>query len=268
MFDSAEHLAPPNPDYRVGLSLSGGGAKGIAHLGVIKALEEVGMKPEIIAGVSAGAIIGALYADGKTPLEICDFFRETSFFKFVNVVVPKKGLMSSDRFQRMLEGYLTAKTFEELSMPLIVNATELKEGKCEYFDSGVLVDRVVASSSIPIFLTPKEMNGKVYVDGGIFNNMPARIIRHRCKHLVGVHVNPIVTEGDINGMLDVAERVYHLSIQASTVIEKRACDLVIEPVKARNYSLFGISKTKVLFDIGYDCAMKELEKYMAKKQIT
>ena len=65
--------------YRVGLGLSGGGAKGIAHLGVIKALEEFGLKPEIISGVSAGAIIGALYADGKTPDEICAFFKETSF---------------------------------------------------------------------------------------------------------------------------------------------------------------------------------------------
>ena len=170
----------------MGLSLSGGGAKGVAHLGVIQAMEELGIKPEIIAGVSAGAIMAALYADGKTPREILQFFKESRFFKFVNVTVPKKGLMSSDRFQRMLEGELKAKTFEELNMPIIVNATELLEGKCEYFFSGSLVEPLVASASVPIFITPKEMNGKYYVDGGIFNNMPAKVIRKHCETLIEI----------------------------------------------------------------------------------
>lgn len=194
--------------FRVGISLSGGGAKGIAHLGVLQALEECGFKPQVIAGVSAGAIIGALYADGKSPKEICQFFKDSSFFKFVKIVVPKKGVMSTERFYNLLDGFLTAKTFEELQMPLTINATELIEGKNVYFNSGSLVDKIVASSSVPIFLTPKEMEGKVYVDGGIFCNMPAKVIRQECDILFGVHVNPIVTEGSIDGMMDVMERVY------------------------------------------------------------
>ena len=173
--------------------------------------------------------------------------------------------MSSERFQHMLESTMTAKTFEELSLPIIVNATELVEGKCQYFHSGVLVDRVVASASVPIFLTPKELDGKLYVDGGIFNNMPAKVIRKHCDLLVGVHVNPIVTEGDITGVLDVAERVYHLSIQSSTVAEKRACDIVLEPIKARNYGIFNISKTDELFNIGYKCAMEQLPKFLEER---
>src|SRR5574344_1161966 len=137
--------------FRVGISLSGGGAKGIAHLGVLQALEECGFKPQVIAGVSAGAIIGALYADGKSPKEICQFFKDSSFFKFVKIVVPKKGVMSTERFYNLLDGFLTAKTFEELQMPLTINATELIEGKNVYFNSGPLVDKIVASSSVPIF---------------------------------------------------------------------------------------------------------------------
>ncbi len=124
---------------RIGISLSGGGAKGIAHLGVLQALEEIGFKPQVISGVSAGAIIGALYADGKSPKEICQFFKESSFFKFVKIVVPKKGVMSTERFYNLLDGFLTAKTFEELQMPLTINATELIEGKNVYFNSGSLV---------------------------------------------------------------------------------------------------------------------------------
>jgi NTE family protein len=253
--------------FRVGISLSGGGAKGIAHLGVLQALEECGFKPQVIAGVSAGAIIGALYADGKTPQEICQFFKDSSFFKFVKIVVPKKGVMSTERFYNLLDGFLTAKTFEELQMPLTINATELIEGKNVYFNSGSLVDKIVASSSVPIFLTPKEMEGKVYVDGGIFCNMPAKVIRQDCDILFGVHVNPIVTEGSIDGMMDVMERVYHLAIQSSTVSEKRACDVVIEPVEARNYGMFDISKTEEIFDIGYRAAMVKLHQPEVQKKL-
>lgn len=261
-------MATENPrKFRVGISLSGGGAKGIAHLGVLQALEEYGLKPQVIAGVSAGAIIGALYADGKSPKEICQFFKDSSFFKFVKIVVPKKGVMSTERFYNLLDGFLTAKTFEELQMPLTVNATELIEGKNVYFNSGSLVDKVVASSSVPIFLTPKEMEGKVYVDGGIFCNMPAKVIRQECDLLFGVHVNPIVTEGSIDGMMDVMERVYHLAIQSSTVSEKRACDVVIEPVEARNYGMFDISKTQEIFDIGYRAAMVKLHQSEVHKKI-
>ena len=253
--------------FRVGISLSGGGAKGIAHLGVLQALEECGFKPQVIAGVSAGAIIGALYADGKSPKEICQFFKDSSFFKFVKIVVPKKGVMSTERFYNLLDGFLTAKTFGELQFPLTINATQLIEGKNVYFNSGSIVDKIVASSSVPIFLTPKEMEGKVYVDGGIFCNMPAKVIRQDCDILFGVHVNPIVTEGSIDGMMDVMERVYHLAIQSSTVSEKRACDVVIEPVEARNYGMFDISKTQEIFDIGYRAAMVKLNQPEVQKKL-
>ncbi|MDD3405212.1 MAG: phospholipase [Sphingobacteriia bacterium] len=245
------------PIYKIGLSLSGGGAKGIAHLGVLQALEEFDLKPDIIAGVSAGSIIGALYADGKTPKDICQFFQESSFFKYVSIK-PKKGLMSPKRFHDLLDGYLTAKTFEDLKIPLIINATELVEGKNVYFTTGTLIDKIVASASVPIFLNPAEIDGKIFVDGGIFCNMPAKIIRPKCETLIGVHVNPILSEGKIDSVSDVLERVYHLVIQANTIAEKKVCDIVIEPVKARNFGMFEISKSQQLFDIGYDAAMQTL----------
>ena len=247
--------------YRVGLGLSGGGAKGIAHLGVIKALEEFGLKPEIISGVSAGAIIGALYADGKTPDEICAFFKETSFFDYVNMVMRRRrrGIMESKRFEAMLNGYLNAKTFEELSMPLVINATELTEGRNEYFSSGPLVEKIMASTTVPIFLTPTVIGNKVYVDGGIFNNMPCKVIRDRCELLIGCHVNPIMPEKNLDGMFAVAARVYNLSIQSSTVPEKQVCDIVIEPIKAKNYGMFEIARTQEIFDIGYEAAVETLK---------
>ena len=108
--------------YRIGLTLSGGGAKGLAHAGVLKALEEYGLRPQILSGVSAGAIVAALYADGKTPDEICYFFKQTKFMDYVKFIRPKKGLLSTKKFEKMISEAISAKTFEELKLPLYINA--------------------------------------------------------------------------------------------------------------------------------------------------
>lgn len=242
--------------YKIGLSLSGGGAKGIAHLGIIKAMEEFGIKPEIISGVSAGAIMGALYADGKSPDEICRFLKNTKFFNYVKLIIPRRGFMDAQRFYDMLEAEISAKTFEELKMPLIINATNLVDGKNEFFSSGSLIERVVASASVPGALTPRIINGKPYVDGGVFNNMPCSVIRPYCNYLIGCHVNPIVRNPDIDGIFEILNRVYDLSIQSSTVAEKAVCDLVLEPKETKNYGIFDIDHTQEIFDIGYKYAVR------------
>lgn len=245
---------------RLGIALSGGGVKGVAHLGIFKALEEIGLRPELISGVSAGAIVGALYADGHKPEECRDFLNDSSYFQYVSIGLKTKlGIASNDRLHTLLDSFLTAKTFEELQIPLVVNATELYEGKNTYFFRGPLVDKLVASSSFPIALTPTTIGDKMYVDGGIFCNLPASIIRERCNTLIGVHVNPIMTQHTINNIKDVAERIYTLMIQSNTVIEKHICDLMIEPVKARNYTTFDKSKIKTIYKIGYEEACRTIE---------
>ncbi|MDO4190435.1 MAG: patatin-like phospholipase family protein [Bacteroidales bacterium] len=247
--------------HSLGLALSGGGVKGVAHLGVIKALEEIGIKPDIISGVSAGAIVGALYADGHTPEECRDFLYDSSYFQYVSLGLrgKKLGIASNNNLHTLLSNFLKATTFEELQIPLVVNATELYEGKNTYFHHGPLVDKVVASSSFPIALTPTVIGEKMYVDGGIFCNLPASIIRERCNTLIGIHVNPIMTQRTIDNIKDVAERIYTLMIQSNTVIEKHICDLMIEPIKARNYTTFDKSKIKIIYKIGYEAACKSIE---------
>lgn len=245
--------------YKVGLSLSGGGAKGLAHIGVLQAMEDIGLKPDIIAGVSAGSIVGALYADGLSPKEILNVFEDSTFIKFLDVSSPRKGFLSANKFFTKIENTLRARTFEELKIPLVVNATNLTDGKVEYFTEGTLLDKIIASSSVPIALSPKEIDKKFYVDGGIFCNIPCSVIRDQCDTLVGVHVNPIVKMGKMGNVLDVFERVYHLLIQANTVSQKQLCDIVIEPVEARNFGMFEISKCREIFDIGYAAAMDKFK---------
>ncbi|MBQ7389118.1 MAG: patatin-like phospholipase family protein [Paludibacteraceae bacterium] len=245
--------------YKVGLSLSGGGAKGLAHIGVLQAMEDIGLKPDIIAGVSAGSIVGALYADGLSPKEILNVFEDSTLIKFLDVSSPRKGFLSANKFFTKIENTLRARTFEELKIPLVVNATNLTDGKVEYFTEGTLLDKIIASSSVPIALSPKEIDKKFYVDGGIFCNIPCSVIRDQCDTLVGVHVNPIVKMGKMGNVLDVFERVYHLLIQANTVSQKQLCDIVIEPVEARNFGMFEISKCREIFDIGYAAAMDKFK---------
>lgn len=246
-------------EYKIGLSLSGGGAKGLAHIGVLQAMEDIGLKPNIIAGVSAGSIVGALYADGLSPKEILSVFEDSSFIKFVSISSPRKGLISANKFFNRIGNALQAKTFEELKLPFIINATDLTNGKIEYFSEGTLLDKIEASSNVPIALSPKEIDGKLYVDGGIFCNIPCEVIRDRCETLIGVHVNPITKMGEMDNIFDVFERVYHLLIQANTVSQKQLCDIVIEPVEARNFGMFEISKCREIFDIGYVAALSKFK---------
>lgn len=238
--------------YRIGLTLSGGGAKGLAHAGVLKALEEYGLRPQIMSGVSAGAIVAALYSDGKTPDDICYFFKQTKFLDYISFIRPRKGLLSTRKFEKMLNEAISAKTFEELSIPLYINATELTIGENIIFSSGPLIEKIVASATVPIFLTPKEIDNKIYVDGGIFNNMPASLIRTKCKFLIGCHVNPIRNDNKINSTKKLIERIYDLSIQSSTISEKKICNLVLEPDKAKQYGIFDTNHFEEIFNIGYE----------------
>ncbi len=248
--------------YKVGLALSGGGAKGIAHLGVLKALEEKGIKIDIISGVSAGAIVGALYADGHSTESISKFLQKNTLFKMVSFNLPKNGgLASTDKFKAKMELMLRAKTFEDLQIPLIVNATELNAGKNVYFKSGELLNCVVASASVPIFFNPTTINGKQYVDGGIFCNLPASVLRNECEILIGVHVNPTSPKENTDGVLDVAERIFHLAVNGNTVEQKKYCDIVIETTKAKKFGMFDVAKADIIYKIGYDYAMKAIEKF-------
>lgn len=250
------------PPYKLGISLSGGGIRGMAHLGIIQAMEEHGLKPDIISGVSAGAIVGALYADGNSPKDIARFFQEQKFFQLAKVSLPTKSILTSERFYKAVGQLFRASTFEELNIPLVINITDLTDGHPVFINSGPLLDIVVASSSIPIILNPIEIGGRQYVDGGLTCNLPAKIIRSQCEQLIGVHVNHIPTTPPLHSIWEIAERAYHITLEANTIEEKKVCDLVIEPVKVRKYGLFEVGNSEKIFELGYEAGMKALDKYL------
>ena len=244
--------------YKIGLVLSGGAARGFAHLGVLKALEEKKMKPDIISGVSAGAIAGVFYADGYSPEEILEIFSTKKMYEIFRIGFPRTGFFKNTGIYSILKNNLRAKNIEDLQIPLIIAATNFNIGKVEYFDKGKLIDTILASSSIPLFFKVTEINNMSYIDGGILDNFPVVPIENKCKKLIGVHVNPLEKNCKPRGLAHIAERSLHLAIASKIQIYKELCDVFIEPERLIKYGVLSIRKGKAIFKIGYDEAIKLL----------
>lgn len=254
-------MAKQNKKYKIGLVLSGGGTRGFAHLGALKALNEAGIFPDVISGVSAGAIAGAFYADGHTPDEILQFFSEIKIYKYFEIIIPKKGLLKMTGISRIVSQNLKAKTFEELAIPLFVAATDLNNGKCVYFDKGDLLKPVLASATVPVLFSPIKIDNTFFVDGGVINNFPVEPIVNQCNNLIGVHVNHFGYQEEFNSILSIAERSFHISF-STHMVKKTKCDIFIEPVELNKYRLLDISKIKEIYKLGY----KETKKILSENK--
>jgi NTE family protein len=246
--------------YKTGIVLSGGGARGFAHIGVLKALNEHGIFPEIISAVSAGSIVGALYADGKHPDQIFEMLSEMDLFSMLRVNRPSFGLLKAQGVGKILEQHLTVKLIEHLKVPLIISATNFYKAETEYFRKGRIVEAVMASSAIPLVLKPYNINGQMYVDGGLMNNLPVEPIAASCDDLIGVNVNPVSEADRLLSFRNFADRVLHLAIRANVRNNIALCDIYIEPPGLMKYNLFKVSAAKQIFKIGYDHTQRLLEK--------
>lgn len=245
--------------YKLGLALSGGGAKGFAHIGVFKLLEECGLMPDVIVGTSAGALMGALFADGYSADEITDLFTEREFSEFAQFQIPKSGLFDSTRFRHFLKRHLRAKNIEDLKIPLIVMATDLDHGESHEFTSGPIVEAVTASCSIPIIFSPVTIDGIHYVDGGLFHNFPVSIIRGMCERVIGVNVSPLVPQKYKQTIFHIAERSYHYMFRANTLEDREMCDVLIEAEEFDMYKTFDLENVSQIVGIGYDAAVRAFD---------
>ncbi|MDR1181817.1 MAG: patatin-like phospholipase family protein [Bacteroidales bacterium] len=243
---------PKNKTYKTGIALSGGGIKGLCHAGALKALDEYGIKPDIISGVSAGAIIGALYADGYTPDEIGEIFYDITFSKFAKIQFPVDGLFQIDLFKEFLQEKIKARTFEELSIPLRIVATDLDRGRTKVFEKGTLIDPIMASSSLPILFKPIVINGVHYVDGGVLKNFPVGTIYPDCQLIIGINASPFVAKEYSKSLRGIIGRTYHFMSKANILQDKALCDILIEPENMASYETFDIEKSREIFKLGYE----------------
>ncbi|MFA6924512.1 MAG: patatin-like phospholipase family protein [Bacteroidales bacterium] len=252
--------------YKLGLVLSGGGSRGFAHIGVLKALNEEGFYPDIISAVSAGSIIGAFYADGFAPDEIFKIFDDSRAKKFWEITIPRQGLLKVTGLIRVLKENLRAKNIEDLKIPLFVAATDLNNGKIVFFSKGELIRSIIASSSIPILFQPVIIDNITYVDGGVLNNLPVQPIKDCCETIIGVHLNPTGYKNDFRRLRNIAERCFHLSIEKTVKnISKNKCDIYIEPEYLGKFGLLDMKKSEQLFEIGYNTTKKTLKEYKINK---
>ncbi len=245
---------------KVGLVLSGGGARGIAHLGVLKALDEFGVSVQCISGTSVGAILGALYANGLSPDGILDIIVKTSFLKAIRPAWTIKGLLSTNSLHTLLLKYIPHNRFESLSIPLTVAATDISKGKSVYFSTGELIPALVASSCVPGVFNPYKFNGSVYIDGGILDNLPARILRDECDLLIGSNCNHVSDNFDGKNFKSVVERSLMMAINGNTPVSQSLCDFIIEPTEAGKISTFEFGRARELFDIGYRFTITHFKK--------
>lgn len=254
---------------KIGLALSGGGARGMAHLGVIKALNEAGVEITRVSGTSAGSIAGSLYCYGYSPDEIINIISQTGFLKAVRPAWAWTGLLSMDGFKEVLHKYMPENSFEKLKTPLTIAATEIRLGKVMYFDSGELVPAVIASSSIPALFNPVNLNGHVFVDGGLMDNLPVRPLVGKCDFIIGSHCNPVAQRFDIKNVKEVTERSLLLAINVNTSHSKSDCNFVFEPGDLGKFTTFDLSKGKEIYEMGYKYAkekIKELEEVLSNQQ--
>ena len=224
--------------YNIGYALSGGFIKGFAHLGIMQALHEHGITPNILSGVSAGALAAVFYADGREPYHIIELFEHHSFTELTTFSINKQGLLKLDSFIDFLESNLRTKLIEELPIPTIISATDLDHGKIVSFRKGKIAERVAASCCMPVLFAPQKINNTYYVDGGILMNLP------------------VVT---------IALRAYHFIFQANTLSQKPLSDLLIEPYGLEGYSNRELEKAEEIFEQGYNTANEILDHLLREK---
>ena len=241
-------------NHTIGIALSGGGTRGIAHIGVLQALEEMDIIPDVISGTSAGALVGTLYAYGMRPKEILKVFKDSSLRKLFRVSMPTIGLTDNSYLREVMADIIGTDDFKSLRKPMYISVTNLSKGTCEIISEGALFDVAMASASIPILFKSVKIGDSMYADGGFMNNLPVEPLIERCSRVIGVNVTPVDTEEKLGNLLDISSRVMELMLWSNVAPRLQQCDITIEP-KADRFGLFDLAKAQEIYEEGYAVTM-------------
>jgi NTE family protein len=225
----------------IGLALGGGFARGIAHVGVLKVLEEENIPVRIVAGTSVGALIGASYCSGLSPTELEGVARSARFTTFARWTLSRYGFASNDRMIAFLTRTLKVKTFEELRIPLGVTATDFNTGEGVVFHSGSLIEPVRASCAYPGMFLPVNIRGRWLVDGMLSHPVPSQPLREMgAERVLAVHLRgQWARNGAPRHLFDVIGQSFAIAQDRMAPLWRSAADLVIEPdVAAFEYDDF------------------------------
>ena len=238
-FPSDSSSAPPNA--AIGLALGGGFARGIAHIGVLKVLEEEQIPIRYIAGTSVGALIGAAYCSGLSAAELEEVATEVRFKHLASWTLSRLGFASNQRMIGFLNRILKAKTFEELRIPLAIAATDFTTGEGVVFHSGPLIDPVRASCAYPGMFLPVKIRGRLLIDGMLAHTVPTRPLRQMgADRVLAVHLKGKWTNPDgPRHLFEVVGQCFAIAQDMNGHQWRPAADLVIEPdVNGYKYDAF------------------------------
>lgn len=269
---------------KIGLSLGAGGARGLAHIIILEAFEELGIKPHIISGSSIGAIIGAAYATGLSTKEIKDsvaelilsknfklteFYKKFDVFKVIDMLdlsLSTTGFFKGDKFLSFYKKRMKTYKFSNLEIPIKIVATEYWNKKEHHFTSGNLIDAVHASYALPTLFTPIKLGDGLYMDGGMVNPLPYDIIQNECDYVVAVDVSSKkgINNNEIPNALDSLFASFQI-MQNSILTQKLKSskpDLLLE-VDVKDVRMFEFNKVKKIWKEG-EKQKKILKEFLRK----
>ena len=241
---------------KIGIALSGGGALGAAHAGVLQALEEADILPHHVTGISAGAIIGSLYCGGNSPKEILEIFKINSLFELFSLKGINVGLVDTDYFQKIIKEHVTHNSFSDMKTRLSIGVTNLNSGELEVIEDGEVSKVAAASSAVPLLIKPVKIGKDLYVDGGLINNLLVDPLCDSCDFVIGVNANHHKRIEKIEGIKEIGKRCFEIIAWSSVRRNSEKCDFMMKVKGTLDYALFDFKHSEELFDIGYN-EMKE-----------
>src|SRR5579872_6563552 len=235
---------------RIGLALGGGFARGLAHVGILKVLEEEGIALDYIAGTSVGAVIGAAYCSGVSAKELEEIAAIVRFKDFARYTISRFGLCTNDRMSGFLQRILKVKTFEQLRIPLAVTATDFMTGEPVVFTEGPLVDPVRASCAYPGVFLPVNVNGRMMVDGLLGHAVPAQPLKQMgADRVAAVYFCAHWVQRTPRHVFEVIGQCFSIAMANMNCVWQQHADLVIEPNVA-GYAFDDFQRATELIKIG------------------
>lgn len=248
---------------RIGLALGGGFARGLAHVGILKVLEEEGIVPDYIAGTSVGAVIGAAYCSGVSAKELEEIAAIVRMKHFARYTISRFGLCTNDRMTGFLQRILKVKTFEELRIPLAVAATNFMTGEPVVFTKGQLIDPVRASCAYPGVFLPVKVDGQLMVDGLLGHPVPAQPLRQMgADRVAAVHFCAHWVNRTPKHVFEVIGQCFSIAMANMNSLWQQYADLTIEP-NVNGYAFDDFQKASSLIKIGEDAGRQMLPTFRA-----
>ncbi len=246
---------------KLSLALSGGGIRAMAHLGVVKVLQENGFEIGAVSGASGGALVGVLLCDGKSPEEIVALMKDIRL-KDIAGSSGSGGIFGLERLESLIEANLESKRIENMPIPFTVACTDLNDGSACYFDNGPAARLCTASSSLVPVFSPVRYDGRLLADGGFMDNMPTRPLKGAGYPIIGINVNPI-PKSEPSGMVAATVRVLMLMMKANIEASMKSADVYIEPQGCETINIFDLKKGLQAYEEGVRAAEGAIDRIVA-----